>query len=298
MMVPIRIFAITACIFLFQPFIYAQTTYFTDYKVTNTYHQFIGKISLENGSIQNNHDELGVFVSNNENEPLLIGACRIGENYSGYYLVPVFANDSSTEIKDGADVGDILTFKIWDKSENKLYVLSNTYSVSCETAPGLEYPDLPPIFESGFGEQFGNLNLMVRNQDLNENVVTFNAISQQSSIKLTWSTDCETNLSGFLIFRNSTLSPNDINITANMIHTKGNELKGADYCYIDNNILSNIFYNYQLIGIDLNGQQTLFQSIKGLSVRQAHLDFNGDNKLGLPDIIVLMKRIADECAGL
>ena len=295
MRMSIRFFAILACSLLAQPYIYAQTTYFTEYKTTNSYHQYVGKISFESGSIQNNNDELGVFVSNNDNEPLLIGACKIGNNYPGYYFVTIFADDSVTATKDGANVGDTLTFKIWDQSENKLYVLSNAYSLSREFAPGITYPDLPPIFKSGFGEQFGYLNLLVRNQDLNENVVRFHAISQQSSIKLTWSTDCERNLLGFQIFRNSPLNPNDINITPNLIKTKGNELKGADYCFIDKTILSNIFYNYQLIGIDLNGQPMRIQTIKGLSVRQAnlsHMDFNDDHQLGLPDIIELMKRIA------
>jgi len=294
MSLPIRVLSMIACFSCLMPSIYAETQFFTGFTKTNTYHQYIGKVSFENGTIENYQDELGVFVADNNNEPLLIGACCIGDNYPGYYFVNVYGNDSQTAIKDGANLGDILTFKIWDKSINKYYVLSNSNSLSGEAVSGVLYPELPPTFQSGFGAQYGYLNLIARNQDLNESAVYFNAIPQKDSIKLIWSTDCETNLSGFLLFRKSTNIPDYIKISANMIQAKGNEISGADYCFIDNDVLSNIFYNYQLIGIDLDGQQSLIQTLIDLSVCQScstHLDLNGDNKFGLADIIVLMKRI-------
>jgi len=294
MKLSIRIFFLMYVLLFSRSDIYAETTYFTGYSITNSYHQYVGKVSLESGMLENNQDELGVFVADTNNEGLLIGACRIGDAHPGYYLVNIFGDDSQSPIKDGAKVGDILTFKIWDKSENKLYVLSNANSLSRETESGLIYPELPPIFESGFGAQYGFLNLTARNQDLNESIVHFEGIPQKGSIKLTWSTDCETNLSGFLIFRKSPKNPNYINISANTIQTKGNEFLGAAYCFIDNDVLSNIFYNYQLIGIDFNGQQTIIQTLIDLSVSQScpsHMDLNGDNQFGLADIIELMKRI-------
>jgi hypothetical protein len=290
----IRFFFIIYLFLFTRSDIYAETTYFTGFSITNRYHQYVGKVSFESGILESNQDELGVFVADTNNEGLLIGACRIGDTYPGYYLVNIFGDDSHSPIKDGAKVNDILTFKIWDKSENKLYVLSNTNSLSRETESGLTYPELPPKFESGFGGQYGFLNLTARNQDLNESIVRFEGIPQKGSIKLTWSTDCETNLSGFFIFRKSTKYRNYINISANIIPTKGNEFLGAAYCFIDNDVFSNIFYNYQLIGIDLNGQQTIIQTLTDLSVSQScssHMDLNGDNQFGLADIIELMKRI-------
>ena len=238
---------------------------------------------------------MGVFVADNNNNSLLIGACRIGDNYQGYYFVNAYANDSETPIKDGANVGDIITFKIWDKSENRLFVLSNTNSLYRETAPGIEYPELPPKFQSGFGVQYGYLNLVARNQDLNESYISFQAIPQQGSIELLWSTDSETNIIGFLIFRTTAASNNYINISPSLIQSKGTELQGAEYRYIDNNVLSNILYNYQLIGIDRNEQQMLIQTLTDLSASQfclPHMDLNGDHQFGLADIIELMKRIA------
>jgi hypothetical protein len=294
MSLPIKVLAMIACFSSILTSTYAKTAFFTDYTITNIYHQYIGKVSFENEMIENYQDELGVFVADNNNNALLIGACRIGENYPGYYFVNVYGNDSQTAIKDGANVGDTLTFKIWDKSENKQYVLSNSNSLSSETAPGILYPDLPPIFQSGFGAQYGYLNLIARNQDLNESTVYFNAISQQDSIKLIWSTGCENNLTSFLIFRNSAINTDYINISTNMIQTKGTEFSGADYCFIDNDVLSNILYNYQLIAIDLDGQQSIVQTLMNLSVCQScstHFDLNGDKKFGLADIIELMKRI-------
>jgi hypothetical protein len=276
-----------------QTGIHAETTYFTGFTITNKYHQYIGKVSFENGIIDNNQDELGVFVADNNNEGLLIGACRIGENYPGYYFVSIYGNDSNST-KNGANVGDILTFKIWDKSENKLYVLSNTNSLSREIETGITYPELPPKFESGFYSQYGFLNLTARNQDLNENIVHFKGTPQHNGIKLTSSTICETDLAGFLIFRKSTNNETYFNISTTIIQTKGNEFLGANYCFIDNKALSNILYNYQLIGIDLNGQQTIVQTLRDLSVCQSctsFMDFNGDKKFGLADIIELMKRI-------
>ena len=277
------------------PGLYAKTEYFTEFTKTNTYQQYVGKVSLEIGNIENNQDELGVFVTDNDNGSLLIGACRIGDNYPGYYFVTIYANDSHSTIKDGAYIDDILTFKIWDKSDNKLYVLSNTNSLSSETTIGLTYPELPPVFKSGFGAQFGYLNLIARNQDLNEDIVYFKAIPQQDCIKLIWSTYCEIDLTAFVIFRKPSDANDYINITTNSIQAKGNELHGADYCYIDNNVLSTIYYNYQLIGIAYDGQQTLIQTISDRSVCQscpAHMDLNGDNEFGLADIIELMKRIS------
>jgi len=293
MILPVRFFTLIALFTFILPDINAETTYFTGFTTTNTFHQYIGRVLFESGDVENNQDELGVFVADENNDGLLIGACRIGDNYPGYFFVNVYANDSQTTIKDGANVGDILTFKVWDKSKNKLYVLSNTNSLARETAPGIEYPDLPPLFQSGFGVQYGYLNLVARNQDLNESIVHFKAIPQQNSIQLKWSTDCETNLTGFLIYRKSPANKNYINISKTMIQAKGNELSGADYCYIDNDVLRNIFYNYQLIGIDLDGQQSLVQTTD-LSVSQscpAHMDLNGDNQFGLADVIELMKRI-------
>jgi hypothetical protein len=275
--------------------VFAETEYFTEFTKTNVYQQYIGKVSLEIGNLENNEDEVGVFVTDNNSDSLLIGACRIGENYPGYYFVTIYANDNQSPIKNGAEVDDILTFKIWDKSDNKLYVLSNTNSLTREAGIGLAYPELPPAFKSGFGAQFGYLNLIARNQDLNENIAYFKAIPQKDCIKLIWSTYCEINLTGFLIFRNSTDNNNYINISTNMIQVKGNELHGADYCYIDNDVLSTIYYNYQLIGIDYNDQETLIQTITDKSICQScpvHMDLNGDNVFGLADIIELLKRIS------
>jgi len=272
---------------------YAETTYFTGFTKTNTYHQYIGRISFENGNYQDLQDELGVYVTDNNNGSLLVGACLIGEYYSGYYFVNIYANDSQTPNKEGADAGDILTFKIWDKSEAKLYVLSNTNSLTRETASGIISPELPPIFQSGFGDQFGFLHLMARNQDLNESMVYFKAIPHQGKIKLIWSTENEINLTGFYI-RKATSNTTYQNLLPNMFDTKGNELQGATYYYIDKNVQSNIFYKYQLIGIDLKGQQFIHKKTD-IVVSQScmpHMDLNGDHQFGLSDIIELMKRIS------
>jgi len=287
------IFTIVCFLYISLP-VYAENMYFTGFKTYMTFNQYIGTVTFENTSLENGHDELGVYVSDGNNGSILIGACVIGENHPGYYMVHIYADDSQTQAKDGAVLNDILTFKIWDKSENKLYVLSNTNSMSRENTPGLNYPEMPPIYPSGGMAQYGFLHLTARNVDLDASIALFKGVPGPKNIRLTWITTCEKNLSGFRIFRKNVSDTEYSEITREKIPATGSAFTGADYCFIDENVIKDTFYRYQLISVDLNGQQTVVQTTLDISVSQSFLfqvDYNRDNQFGLADIIVLMKRI-------
>jgi len=275
--------------------VYSELTYFTDVTPTNVYHQYLGTVTIENSSLENGQDELGIYVSDENGGTLLIGATIIGDNYPGYYFISVFGDDSATDIKDGAYINEILTFKIWDKSKDKLYVLSNENSLSVENAAGVNTPELPPKFTSGFGSQFGYLNLLARNEDLLAQIVSITTIPQIESIKLCWTTSMEINNAGFFIFRKNSLSGIFDLMTEPLISSKGNEISGAEYCYIDENVLKSTKYIYQLRSVDLNGQQTVIQTTESLSILQStnehcslNIDFTGDCLFTMADILELM----------
>lgn len=275
---------------------YSQLTYFTDVTVTNVYHQYVGKVTLENDAIENGQDELGIYVTDNNGGTILIGAAIIGETYSGYYFISVFGDESGTVIKDGAYMNDVFTFKIWDKSNDKLYVLSNDNSLSVETVAGVNTPELPPRFQSGFGSQYGYLHLVARNEDLLAHMISFNAIPQTDQIQLSWATSMEIDNAGFYIFRKDPLSNAFHLISDPLIPSKGNEFSGATYCFSDPHVVYDAKYIYQLRSVDLNGQQTIIQTTDSLSIIEKNngscslrLDLTGDCQLNMADIIRLMK---------
>ncbi|KPA12983.1 hypothetical protein MHK_006811, partial [Candidatus Magnetomorum sp. HK-1] len=59
------------------------------------------------------------------------------------YYVNVYGDDKTTDQKDGAYSDDVLVFKVWDKSENKEYVISEEL-MSIESFTGLTLPVIPP----------------------------------------------------------------------------------------------------------------------------------------------------------
>lgn len=278
--------------------IFAETSYFKDFTITNVYHQYIGIVTYENEILESGKDELGVYVSDETNGSLLVGASVIGDNYPGYYFVNVYGNDNGTTIKDGAYTNDILTFKIWDKSKNKLYVLSNENSLSVENAAGINLPELPPTFPSGFGAQYGYLNLIARNEDLLANIVSFNCLHLADKIKLTWMTAHEIDHAGFIILRKDLFSDTYQTITSKLIPANGNFFKGSEYCFIDKNVLTEKIYIYKLVSIDLNGKQHVIETSSGQTgVKRtstscpSNMDLTKDNKFNLADIIALLKKL-------
>jgi len=277
---------------------YSETTYFTNFTITNVYHQYIGLVTFENETLESGKDELGVYVSDDNNGTLLVGAAVIGDSYPGYYFVNVYGNDSGTQEKDGANVNDILTFKIWDKSNEKLYVLSNNNSLSVESATGINIAEIPAKFPSGFGAQYGYLNLTARNEDLLANIISFQCNYLNKKNLLKWSTSREINNAGFIILRKDISSTIFQNITPKLIPAKGNFLNGADYYFIDNNVLAENIYKYKLVSIDLDGRQDMIEGsiIQTITKRKnttftSNLDLNNDNKLNLPDVIELLKKL-------
>jgi len=271
----------------------SETTYFTDYTRTPNFIQYLGTVTLEANAIEQGQDELGVFVDNDTDQGLLVGATVIGDLYNDRYLVSVHGDDTTTDIQDGADANDILTFKVWDKSENKLYVLSDANSISAETATGIVLPSLPPTYTANNLKQYGDLNLNVRNQDLSISLVRFKAIAREDQVEIFWTTASEINVSGFLLDRKCPSEETYTAIEPTPITSTGDSTNGDDYNIVDKNGISHIYCEYRLILVDLDGQQSIIGSTTSQPAINSNLDMNEDDQFGIADIIILMKRIVE-----
>jgi len=75
----------------------------------------ITKIVAEEFEIEEG-DEIAVYDGNNN-----VGSAVITQNYDGLQVITAKANDPLTEIIDGFVKGNNITFKYWDKSNNRVY---------------------------------------------------------------------------------------------------------------------------------------------------------------------------------
>jgi hypothetical protein len=114
---------------------------------------------------ENGQDEVAVFVDDGNGGELIVGATTVGTTNDNYYLISIFGDDTQTAEKDGAVPGDILIFKVWHNQSSTEQTIDNDH-MNSEIGAGLILPDLPPVFGSVHGEQFGYLNLQFVNSDI------------------------------------------------------------------------------------------------------------------------------------
>lgn len=142
------------------PQTFAETIHFTGITPTNTWVQYAGRLSFNDQNPENGSDEVAVFVSDGNGGEMLVGATIVGNTMDNYYLVSVYGDDAQTAQKDGAVAGDALTFKVWH-SQLSIERTLDSVQMTSETTSGLTLPDIPPLFGTTHGEQYGYLNLQV-----------------------------------------------------------------------------------------------------------------------------------------
>jgi len=145
--------------FLLNQSLFAQTIHFTNYLKNPTSCDIAGRVSIDDIQAVDNEDEIGVFVTNESGNEILIGAGIIGAEISGLYYVTAYGDDFTTIEKDGAIQDDILIFKIWDKSENIEYNVITNF-MSYEAYNGVAQPEIP--FKWTDGNTFALLNFNVQ----------------------------------------------------------------------------------------------------------------------------------------
>lgn len=143
-----------------------EPTHFTGFKKIRAASKYAGRVTINGTDAVDGEDEIGVFVRDDSNGEMLIGACVMGQTVGGYYFVAAYEDDPTTIEKDGAYDGEELMFKVWDKDEDKEYNVPPSfgymfYEEDTEEDPNLKLlqPSIPPIWENGKLIGFGFLNL-------------------------------------------------------------------------------------------------------------------------------------------
>ncbi|MBF0449505.1 MAG: hypothetical protein HQK75_02280 [Candidatus Magnetomorum sp.] len=167
---------------IISSYAFAETVHFTGVVSTNSWVQFAGRLSINNLDPENGADEVAVFVSDGNGGELMVGATTVGSTVNNYYLVSVYGDDTQTIQKDGALVGDDLIFKVWHSQSNTEQALAQD-QINAEVASGLILPELPAVFTSVHGEQYGYLHLQFLPES-SENPIKKVAIPAHSTIGL------------------------------------------------------------------------------------------------------------------
>ncbi len=133
------------------------TVHFTGVETTPSNCFYFGGLTILGEPAAFLEDEVGVFVDDGAGGRLLVGACVFGDsNQQDKYLIAVNGDDPLEPGKNGAGHHDVLTFKVWDKSEDKEYTIG-TADFSVEYRQGLNEPAIPPVYQTDVF--FGLLNL-------------------------------------------------------------------------------------------------------------------------------------------
>jgi len=136
---------------------------------TTTWSDYVGTASINCIKAVDGEDEIGVFVRDNNGNEMLVGASVIGSIIKEYFYVTVYGDDITTaNIIDGAVEGQELIFKIWDKSQNKEYLINNN-QIQVQYNPDVSSLTLPVVWKSS-----GTYGLLILNTkiigDLNNNL--------------------------------------------------------------------------------------------------------------------------------
>jgi hypothetical protein len=86
---------------------------------------------------------------------------------------------------------------------------------------------------------------------------SFIATPKAEKVILQWSTESETNNSGFNLYRSESENGHYIKINSTMIQAQGSSTQGAAYEFTDNNVSNRKTYYYKLEDIDLSGTSTM-----------------------------------------
>ena len=85
------------------------------------------------------------------------------------------------------------------------------------------------------------------------NFTDFGAYSLANSVNVEWTTEAEIDNAGFNVHRGLTRAGPYEQLNTKLIPSKGNELGGADYAYVDDDVTKGVTYYYWLEDVDLYG---------------------------------------------
>jgi hypothetical protein len=86
---------------------------------------------------------------------------------------------------------------------------------------------------------------------------TFSVSPKIGKVVIRWTTESETNNSGFNLYRSLSEAGEFIKINASLIPSRGYPTQGASYEFIDRDVKNRKTYYYKLEDIDLNGTSTM-----------------------------------------
>ncbi len=92
----------------------------------------------------------------------------------------------------------------------------------------------------------------------------FTAMEQDGSIALRWETKSEIDNLGFNLFRSTGMEESRTAINVELIPAKGDELRGADYSFIDRDVIDGVTYYYWIEDVSLSGKNTPHGPVKVL----------------------------------
>ena len=115
-----------------------QPTHFVGYTPYIQRSTYIGTISFLD--IENDKDEVGVFIIDSQGNEKICGACVMGNPIKDNFYVDIYGDDPVTLEKDGAHQDDLLIFKFWDDSAQIEYTFSNN-DISFQAEAPLKIPD-------------------------------------------------------------------------------------------------------------------------------------------------------------
>ena len=139
----------------------SEITHFSTPILQSSWCTYAGKVIIDDIQAVDHEDEVAVFVNDGDGGEICVGSCVIGEVLENYYYIKIYQDDTQTEIKDGALNDEQLIFKVWDKSTNKEYVISDMLTQEFPY-PNITLPSVPPIYEDN--ETFAELNLSYTNE--------------------------------------------------------------------------------------------------------------------------------------
>jgi hypothetical protein len=83
------------------------------------------------------------------------------------------------------------------------------------------------------------------------------------TIEITWKTASEFDTAGFNVYRSDRQDQGYLRLNDDLIHGKADSTIGAEYIFIDNDVLRGMTYYYRLEDVEYDNSATLHETIAG-----------------------------------
>ena len=168
---------------------------------------YIGNITI-NGELIDIGDEIGIFDPNG----VLCGHFRIKES-GRYGMVHIYGDNPSTlNIDEGAEDGDVLTFKIWDNDLSKEWQTSEELFIATEGADGsFNNSFLPPVWTKDTGYI---LNITVN--PIIKADPSINSMTNKSTVTISWNESSNAKGFSWIVDKSTDTKPDEIIMGSNL----------------------------------------------------------------------------------